>query len=117
VKDRSAKTVATDFMCKHYVLNRITHERAAKFMTRIFGLYQLPTSGAHPQTDGLVEQLYRKLKQILSKVVAKGGGDRDELLGPVLFAYRAALQYIHLQVRHLYGRDPRLPTSMDFISQ
>ena len=67
VKDRSAQTVAKcliDFMCKHGVPNRIIHDRAAEFMSevlqetaRMFGLTQLPTSGAHPQTDGLVEQL------------------------------------------------------------
>jgi len=97
LKDRSAQIVAkclTDFVCKHGVPNRIVHDRVAgdvlQETARILGLTQLPTSGAHPQTDGLVERLNGTFKQMLSKIVIKGGKDWDELLGPVLFAYRTA---------------------------
>jgi len=106
-------------MCKHGVPDRIIHDRAAEFMSevlvlqetaRMFGLTQLPTSGAHPQTDGLVEGLDRILKQMLSKV------DWDELLGPILLAYRTAPHTSTDETPFLllYGRDPRVPTSMDF---
>lgn len=83
VKDRTAQTVAnclTDFICKHGVPNRIIHDRAAEFMSdvfqetaRILGITQLPTSGGHPQTDGLVERLNRTLKQMLTKAVSRPG--------------------------------------------
>ena len=53
------------------------------------GITQLLTSGGHPQTDGLVERFNRILKQMLMKLVAKGGRNWDTLLGPVLFAYRS----------------------------
>ena len=60
----------------------IIHDRAAEFLpdvlqdtTSIMGLTQLPTSGGHPQTDELVEQLNKTLKAMLSKVVSKGGKD------------------------------------------
>lgn len=126
VKDRTAPTVAgclTDFICKHGVPTRIIHDRAAEFMSdmlqetaRILGITQLPTSGGHPQTDGMVERLNRTLKQMLTKVVSKGGKDWDELLGPILLAYRTAP---HTSTGEspftlLYGRDARVPTSLDF---
>jgi len=110
-------------MCKHGVPNRIIHDRAAEFMSevlqetaRLFGLTHLPTSGSHPQTDGLVERLNRTLKQMLSKIVTRGGKDWDELLGPVLFAYRTVPHSSTGETPFslLYGRDPRVPTSMNF---
>ena len=82
----------------------------------LLGVRQLPTSGGHPQTDGLVERFNRTLKQMLSKVVNKGGRDWDELLGPVLLAYRATphassgMSPFYL----LYGRDPQLPSQLEF---
>ena len=81
------------------MLQKIIHDRAAKFLSdvlqdtaAIMGLSQLPASRGHPQTDGLVEQLNRTLKAMLSKIVSKGGKDWDECLGPVLLAYRTAPQ-------------------------
>ena len=83
-------------MWRHGVPNKIIHDRAAEFLSdvlqetaKLLGMKQLPTSGGHPQTDGLVEHFNHTLKQMLTKVVSKGGKDWDELLGPVLLAYRA----------------------------
>ena len=53
------------------------------------GISQPPTSGGHPQTNGLVECLNRTLKQILSKLVNNKGHNWDKMLGGVLFAYRS----------------------------
>jgi len=93
VKDRKAETVARcllDLMWRHGVLGQIMHDRAAEFLldvlqetAKLMGLEQLLTSGGHPQTDGLVERFNRSLKQMLTKLVSKGGRDWDELLGPV----------------------------------
>ena len=126
VKDRTAPTVAgclVDLICKHGVPTRIIHDRAAEFMSdvlqetaRILGITQLPTSGGHPQTDGMVERLNRTLKQMLTKVVSKGGKDWDELLGPILLAYRTVPHSStgESPFTLLYGRDARVPTSLDF---
>ena len=90
-----------DFIYKHGVPDRIIHDRAAEFFSevmqetaRLIGVTQLPTSGGHPQIDGLVERLNRTLKQMMSKLVSKGGRNWDTLLGPVLFAYRTTPIYI-----------------------
>ena len=124
--DRKATTVAKclmDLVWKHGVPNKIIHDRAPEFLSEVLqetaellGISQLPTSGGHPQTDGLVERFNRTLKQILAKMVTKKGRDWDILLGPVLLAYRATphassgMSPFYL----LHGRNPQLPTALDF---
>ena len=126
LSNRRAETVAKclqDLVWRHGVPNQIVHDRAAEFLADVLqetagllGVRQLPTSGGHPQTDGLVEQFNRTLKQMLAKIVKKGGHDWDELLGPVLLAYRATphassgMSPFYL----LYGRDPQLPSQLEF---
>lgn len=129
VPDRSASTVAkclADLIWKHGVPVKIIHDRAAEFLSDIvqetatlLGISQLPMSGGHPQTDGQVKRMNRTLKQMLAKVVKKNGKDWDELLGPVLFAYRTAPQASSGETPFslVYGRDARVPTSLDFTSQ
>ena len=126
VPDRTAPTVAkclADLIWKHGVPVKIIHDRAAEFLSdvvqetaTVLGTTQLPTSGGHPQTDGQVERMNRTLKQMLAKVVKKGGKDWDDLLGPVLFAYRTAPQASSGETPFslVYGRDARVPTSLDF---
>ena len=126
VRDRKAETVAQcllDLVWKHGVPSRVIHDRAAEFMSdvlqetaQLIGLAQLPTSGGHPQTDGLVERFNRTLKQMLAKVVGQKGRDWDELLGPVLLAYRTTPHSSTGEAPFylVYGRDANLPTALDF---
>ena len=82
VPNRKSETVAKcllDVVWKHGVPLRIIHDRAAEFLSEVvqevatlLGVSQLPTSGGHPQTDGLVERFNRTLKQMLSKLVSEG---------------------------------------------
>ena len=112
-----------ELVWKHGVPNKIIHDRAAEFLSEVLqetavllGLDQLPTSGGHPQTDGLLERFNRTLKQMLAKVVIKKGHDWDKQLAAVLLAYRAAPHSSTgmLPFYLLYGRDPQLPTALDF---
>ena len=126
VADRTAKTVASclaELVWRHGVPAHIIHDREAEFLSdvlqdtaAILGVKQLPTSGGHPQTDGLVERLNRTLKSMLSKLVVKKGRNWDELLGPVLMAYRTTPQASSGESPFylLYGRDASLPSSLDF---
>ena len=57
-----------DLIWRRGVPSCIIHEWAPEFLpdalqdaAATFGLEQLPTSGGHPQIDGLVEQLNRML--------------------------------------------------------
>ena len=126
IPNHQASTVAdclADLIWRHGVPSRIIHDRVPEFLSDIlqdaaavFRLEQLPTSGGHPQTDGLVERLNRTLKAMLTKVVNKKGSNWDTKLGPVLMAYRTTPQsstgvspfYL------LYGRDAKLPSAPDF---
>ena len=70
--------------------------------------------------DGLVKRMNRTLKHMLAKVVKKGGKAWDDMdmLGPVLFANRTAPQASSGETPFslVYGRDARVPTSLDFYS-
>ena len=126
VQDRKAETVAKclqDLIWRHGVTSRIIHNRAAEFLLEelqetasLMGITQLPTSGGHPQTDSQVERFNRTFKQMLAKLAAVDGQNWNSLLGPVLFAYRTmphsstGLGPFYL----LFGRNPQLPTSLDF---
>lgn len=126
--DCKTETVAgclLDLVWRHGVPNRIIHDRAAEFLSDVFqetarllGVRQLPTSGGHPQTDGLVERFNKTLKQMLAKVVAKGGHNWDKMLGPVLLAYRSTPHSSTDMFPFflVYGRMPSLPTALDFIN-
>ena len=124
--DHKAPTVAgclADLIWRHGVPSRIIHDRAPEFLSSVlqdtaavFGVQQLPTSGGHPQTDGLVERLNRTLKAMLTKLVAKNGRDWDTKLGPVLMAYRTTPQMSTGESPFylLYGRDAKVPSALDF---
>jgi len=85
IPNHQASTVTdclADLIWRHGVPSRIIHDLAPEFLSNIlqdtaaiFGLEQLPTSGGHPQTDGLVERLNRALKAMLTKLVNKKGSD------------------------------------------
>ena len=107
---------------RHGVLAKVIHDRAAEFLSdvlqdtaAILGIKQLPTSGGHPQTDGLVERFNRTLKSMLMKLVVKKGKNWDKLLGPTLLAYRTSPHSSSGETPFflMYGRDCRMPTGLD----
>ena len=111
-----------DLIWHHGVPRRIIHDRAAEFLAEVLqetahnmGISQLPTSGGHPQTNGLVECLNRTLKQMLCKLVNNKGRNWDKLLGGILFAYMSTPHQSTGETLFflLYGRQPSLPTALD----
>jgi len=126
VADRKAETVAQclkDLIWRHGVPNRIIHDRAPEFLSdvlqetaHLMGITQLPTSGGHPQSNGLVERFNRTLKQMLAKVVSTKGRNWDKVLGAVLFAYRSTPHQSTGETPFylVYGREPNLPTALNF---
>ena len=63
--------------------------------------------------NGLVEQINRTLKQILSDVVSRGGKDWDDVLGPLMFVHHTACHSSTGEILFslMYGHDACIPTS------
>jgi len=100
---------------------QLLSDRGAVFLSHLFteickllGVEKLNTTAYHLQMDGLVERFNRTLTDMLAKKVEHSGKDWDTHLPFVLFAYRASLQESTKESPFylLYGRDPRLPTTL-----
>ena len=102
IPNHKAHTVVdclADLIYRHGFPSRIIHDLAPEFLSNIlqdtaaiFGLQQLPTSGGHPQTDGLVEWLNQTLRVMLTKLVNHKDKNWDTKIGSVLMAYRTTPQ-------------------------
>ena len=125
-QDQSALTIAKLFVqevvCRHGVPSQLLSDRGKAFLSqlmmevcRVLGVKKVNTTAYHPQTDGLVERFNRTLINMLAKRVERHGQDWDHHLLFTLFAYRASLQESTQESPFLllYGRDPRLPSSLD----
>ena len=82
---------------------------------RVLGVKKVNTTAYHPQTDSLVERFNCTLINMLAKRVEHHEQDWDHHLPFTLFAYRASLQESTQESPFLliYGRDPRLPSSLN----
>ena len=82
---------------------------------KLLGTDKLNTTAYHPHTNGLTERFNRILTSMLAKKVEQSGRDWDQHLPYILFAYRASMQESVKESPFylLYGRDPRLPTTLD----
>ena len=123
--DQTALTIAKLFVeqidFRHGVPAQLLSDCGAAFLSHLLmeicellGVEKLNTTTYHPQTDGLAEWFNRTLTDMLAKKVEQSGRDWDAHLPFVLFAYRASLQEStkELPFYLLYGRDPRLPTTL-----
>ena len=123
--DQTALTIAKLFVeqivCCHGVPVQLLSDRGAAFLSRLLmeicellGVEKLNTTAYHPQTDGLAKRFSRTLTDMLAKKVEQGGRDWDAHLPFVHFTYRASLPESTKESPFylLYGRDPRLPTTL-----
>ena len=69
------------------------------------------SSAYHPQTNGLDERMNQTITRALSKYINDDQDDWDQLLDPILFAYRTSIQSSSKFSPFflMYGRRPRLP--------
>ncbi|XP_028253710.1 uncharacterized protein LOC114429061 [Parambassis ranga] len=81
---------------------------------QLLGVKGIKTTPYHPQTDGLVERYNQTLKNMLRKFVSSTGGDWDQWLPYLLFAYRevpqASTGFSPFEL--LYGRQVRGPLDL-----
>ena len=125
-RDQTAFTIAKLFVeeivCRHGVPSQLLSDRGAAFLSylmteicKLLGTNKINTTAYHPHTNGLTERFNRTLTNMLAKKVEQSGKDWDQHLPYILFAYRASMQESVKESPFylLYGRDPRLPTTLD----
>ena len=81
----------------------------SRLMKDVCALLQIRTSIFHQQTDGLVKQFNKKLKQMLRKVIEQDGKNWDQILPHLMFSIREVPQSStgFSPFELLYGRRPR----------
>ena len=108
MKDQTSLTIAKLFteeiVSRLGVQRELLSDRGPAFLSRLFlgicsvlGAKNVNTTVYHPQTDGLVERFNRTLVDMLTKSVASGNQEWDEVLPYALFAYRSTLQVQYAQ--------------------
>ena len=92
---RIARLVAEELFPMFGVPDALLSDRGANLLAHVMqdvcqllGVKKLNTTSYHPQCDGMVERLNRTLKTMLRKQVARFGGQWDQFLPGILWAYR-----------------------------
>ena len=115
-----AKLLVEEIISQHGVPQQLLSDRGPVFLSKLLlavcdcmGIKKVNTSAYHPQSDGLVENFYRTLTDMLAKSLVLGTREWDNRLPYVLFAYRAAVQVSTGESPFflVYGRDPQAPTA------
>ena len=122
-KNHKAETIArllvTEIICRHGVPEELLSDRGSDFLSSLIkevcsltGMRKINTSAYHPQTDGMVERMNRTLIQMISKHSKFYGGEWDQYLNYMLFAYRVRPHSSSgsSPFMLMYGRKARLPT-------
>lgn len=123
--DQTATTVAKclfeDYICRHGVPRSLHTDQGRQFdsdlikeLCRFLGVRKTRTSAYHPMSDGMVERANRSLKDQIAKFLYSKGGEWDDHLRHVEFAYNTS---VHASTNHtpyflVHGREARLPTDV-----
>lgn len=108
-----------DIICRHGCPQKILSDRGTHFNNRLlqglvekFQIQHLMSTPYHPQTNGLVERFNRTLVESLAKTASENLSKWDQMINPVLFAYRTNRQATTRMTPFylLYGRDAKLPS-------
>ena len=100
--DKTAQSVADAFfnqvVCRFGMPIVIHSDQGREFENRIMqelctlcGSHKTRTTPYHPESDGLVERFNRTLLMMLAMFASKNREDWDELLPPVMMAYRSSV--------------------------
>ncbi|KAL5517002.1 hypothetical protein EMCRGX_G002466, partial [Ephydatia muelleri] len=102
IADKTARTVAGflyKIICRHGCTRVTISDQGREFVNRVNAvLFQMTgtehriSTAYHPQTNGLVERYNQTLQRSLIKLCNDKQNDWDDLLDPVLFAYRTSKQ-------------------------
>jgi transposase InsO family protein len=107
-----------DFISRYGIPDTLLTDQGAEFesellgqLYRQLGLRKIRTAAYHPQTDGQSERFNRSLIEMLRATTIDRKVNWDDVLAPVLFAYRSAVNSStgFSPYEMLYGRAPKLP--------
>ncbi|CAC5412542.1 unnamed protein product [Mytilus coruscus] len=113
-----ADTLATEFFCRFCIPSQIHSNQGREFeselfanLCSLFGIEKTRTCPYRPQSDGLVEQMNRTLKQLLSIFANLNRNDWDDHIPYVLMAFRATIPDSIGVSPHkmMFGRDMQCP--------
>ena len=101
IKDKKAETIARAFFsivaCRWGAPLRLLTDNGKEFTSKfmqelhvLLGTEHLLTTPYHPEADGMVERFNATLISHLAKVISYDQKNWDELLPPVVFAYRTS---------------------------
>ena len=128
IADHKATTVVRsllDFIARFGIPEEVLHDLGSDFMSELmqvmlsfYGITQLKSSVAHPQTNTAVERFHRTLKQMLRAFLDKYDAEWDDALPHLLFAFREipVAEYGFSPYELLFGRYVRGPLSVLFDS-
>ena len=128
IADHKATTVVRsllDFIARFGIPEEVLHDLGSDFMSELmqvmlsfYGITQLKSSVAHPQTNTAVERFHRTLKQMLRAFLDKYDAECDDALPHLLFAFREipVAEYGFSPYELLFGRYVRGPLSVLFDS-
>ena len=126
IPNHEAETIArkliNEWISRYGVMQYLHTDKGREFESKIFqtmtdtlGVCKTITTPYHPQSDGLVEQCNRTLKDMLSKIINQNQKDWDLWIPHVLMAYRPAVHAstgITTPHRLLFGREARIPVDL-----
>ncbi len=126
VADQRATTIAKclfeDYVGQHGVPQSLHTDQGRQFdsdlvkeLCSLLGIHKTRTSPYHAMSDGMVERANRSIKDQLAKYLYTKGGEWDDHLKQVEFAYNTS---VHSSTKHTpfflaHGREARLPA--DFL--
>uniref|UniRef100_A0A8C2IA21 Gypsy retrotransposon integrase-like protein 1 n=1 Tax=Cyprinus carpio TaxID=7962 RepID=A0A8C2IA21_CYPCA len=122
---QSAQTVAhclfEDYILIHGIPESLHSDQGRQFesevvstLCRLLKIKKTRTTAYHPASDGMVERFNRTLTDQLAKILFSCGGEWDNYIKQVAFAYNSSP---HLSTKFspyflVHGREPRMPTDV-----
>ena len=109
----------------HAYIHTYTHQgqnfetQLFKEMCSLFNIEKTRTTLYHPESDGMIEWMYRTLQDMLAKYVSEHQHVWDIHLPLVLMAYRSSVHSLTQYMLHylLFGNEVKLPLHVMYGSE
>jgi len=118
-----AKALVDNMFCRFSIPRQLHSDQGAQFesglikeLSKMLQINKTRTTPYHPQSDGLVERLNRTIISMLATTVNDQGGEWEEHLPRVTFAYNTSEQVStgFTPFYMMFGRQARIPLDIMF---